>query len=117
MFEGREYESYIALCRELGLKREFECGDVWCFWKDVSNGPFIQGASGHDGADELAIWLPRLDQWLELLEREDPEHSKQITIEHREDGWYVARYVADRAAAPTLEESFALLYRAVKDGY
>jgi hypothetical protein len=69
MFNAPEYASFIALCRDLRLERKpFEYGDVWCFWKPVSTGPFIQGASGNEGADEFAIWIPRLDQWLAMLE-------------------------------------------------
>lgn len=74
-FSGPEYASYIALCRELRLEREFERGD-W-FWLPSSSA--ILGGGKIDLCDEERtlsyyardedwIWLPRLDQWLVKLE-------------------------------------------------
>lgn len=72
MFEGEEYRSYIRLCRELRLGRLFEEGD-W-YWTTTVHEPegfaavWDAGYSVERRASDAKLWLPRLDQWLAMLE-------------------------------------------------
>lgn len=81
MFDAPEYRSYIALCRELRLKREFDWGD---WFVDIDSwsprGPSLVYPDARQVGDRIqtrltetrtnrtVIWLPRLDQWLVILE-------------------------------------------------
>ena len=74
LFAGPEYASYIALCRALRLEREFEVGD-WALriiTKDGSRTARYLMTSDAvaiwPAAEEMMVWLPRLDQWLAMLE-------------------------------------------------
>jgi hypothetical protein len=83
-------DSYIALCRELRLKREMEPGDWGAEYGEV----FAEGARlfvemhrppgsklvilPYDRPAFTSIWLPRLDQWLEMLE----EAGESVTLVH-----------------------------------
>lgn len=81
-FGGSEFASYIALCRELWTRRpgnwsphEFEIGDMLVMtypgFGDIPGrdavGVYGADAHPHDD-DESAVWLPRLDQLLAMLE-------------------------------------------------
>lgn len=77
MFDSPEYASYVALCRELRLEREYEKGDYYTAPVPVST----IAPDGYEvlvwislyrlpNANEECTWLPRLDQWLDLLEEE-----------------------------------------------
>lgn len=87
MFDAPAYASYIALCRELNLTKDrAEPGDIALIWLHHDDPPWVsaggewyseQGFSAHGGhwrRDVLGkegdgdIWLPRLDQWLTMLE-------------------------------------------------
>jgi hypothetical protein len=88
MFDGPECASYIALMRELRLPREFDDGDYYTapvpvspiapdgfevlIWVDLYRWP---------RATEESVWLPRLDQWLGMLEEAGAD---QVLIEHVE---------------------------------
>jgi hypothetical protein len=86
MFDGPEYEPYIALCRELRLEREFEECDhyaaFWNPWEGSAPPPKVTTWTnakqdwsaartwfdrGSTSARDV-VWLPRLDQWLTMLE-------------------------------------------------
>lgn len=85
MFSGPEYASYVALCRELRLEREFTAGDFYAapvpvsviapegfevlIWVDLFRLPH---------ATQDCAWLPRLDQWLAMLEEAGVE---SVTIQ------------------------------------
>lgn len=62
---GPEYASYIALCRELRLKREVARGD-YVAWH-VGGDPLLWAADQSPSSD-IWVWLPRLDQLLLMLE-------------------------------------------------
>jgi hypothetical protein len=80
MFAGPEYASYVQLCRELLLERELQQGDFYVEFQDA-----LRLASVHVYAPVVwpskspvvvprgspakgTVWLPRLDQWLAMLE-------------------------------------------------
>lgn len=85
MFDGPAHESYIALCRELQLERQFEEGD-WHVSLAGYVSPTLTGRPNLVTAAEVRLrraladgsangpeqvdsaWLPRLDQWLVMLE-------------------------------------------------
>jgi hypothetical protein len=143
MFEGPEYESYIKLCRELRLERMFEKGDalarpfnvlaedkvsgtglrpVDIEWGIRVYGPDEQHEVGDQAAPPALIWLPRLDQWLAMLEEAgagdwmtflkhgswpEPGYQPTITYELR------CQNRQDWSIAPTREEAAARLWVAV----
>lgn len=92
MFEGPEHASYIELCRALGLEREYEEGD-YAAWRGGPEESWqvllidaVRGHVGHRarlgyGPGGLAdsVWLPRLDQWLAMLE-DEPDGCDVATI-------------------------------------
>lgn len=73
-FSAPEYASYVALCRELRLRREFQEGDI--VWVDLEDGPETIGISIVSARDaETGVksgadftWLPQLADWLEMLQ-------------------------------------------------
>src|SRR5262249_40412619 len=71
MFDAPEYESYIALCRELRLEHIFGQAD-WAFVEDPESesGGVVTTRLIFEGerAGDTVVWLPRLDQWLAMLE-------------------------------------------------
>lgn len=67
VFEGEKYASYIALMRELRLEREFEDGD-WLIDSAGFVGLYYGASISYGDEPKDAVWLPRLDQWLSLLE-------------------------------------------------
>lgn len=78
MFEGEEYRSYIQLCRELRLPSVYwRQGDLQ--WNPRANPDAWPGQivviSDRESAESASmagnrevVWLPRLDQWLSMLE-------------------------------------------------
>ena len=74
-FSDPEYASYVALCRELLLEREFDDGDFYTAPVPIS----VIAPEGFEvltwvyrfglpNATEDCVWLPRLDQWISMLE-------------------------------------------------
>jgi hypothetical protein len=127
LFDGPEYASYIALCRELRLERTIEPGDWSADFGDVfMEEPALQvhvarppgTASVTLPRDTLAItsiWLPRLDQWLAMLEEagaDCPEFDRETTTGHyvlrrgMPDEWGHSQY----GTGPTREEAAARLW-------
>src|SRR5215831_3633976 len=100
MFEGPEYESYIALCRELRLEHIFGQAD-WAFVEDPEseNGGVVTTRLVHEGerAGDTVVWLPRLDQWLAMLEEAGYEFIKLFPRENPRSwecegqGWHRSR--------------------------
>jgi hypothetical protein len=72
MFDGPEYESYIALCRELRLERSLELGDWYAHSEVDLQHPLVLGWREQLIIGPITewtwVWLPRLDQWLMMLE-------------------------------------------------
>src|SRR5215471_15945513 len=129
MFEGPESASYIALCRELQLQRvKFEPGD-WCTF-DVgggSSGPYLielddEGASTdfvHPRNHGRYIWLPRLDQWLAMLEEAYAAKWKEATAgpcrpgQARKMALDMLAVASERFPRESIEEIAARLWCAV----
>lgn len=144
MFDGPEHESYVSLCCGLRLERRFEDGD-WFWWPGDESDRFPEGVylqhraameeydipqaliAGDEQADPygerpnpLAVWAPRLDQWLDMLEEagvrdvgffRGVDHAKcvvlfQVTAADALD-------FGDLETAPTREEAAAKLWMAV----
>jgi hypothetical protein len=77
-FSRPEYASYVALCRELKLAHKFERGDSVYYaagtdpssresvtvWINCDEDSYPESAE----TDDMAIWLPSLSDWLEMLE-------------------------------------------------
>lgn len=85
LFSGPEHASYIALMRYLKLERKFLPGDWFLSfdeWGGPGQEPFVRLAYPDTiqvgdrlvtrlteaKATRLAVWLPREDQWLSMLE-------------------------------------------------
>lgn len=68
LFDAPEYESYIALCRELRLERTFELGDWVVYATDTTDVLAFDDNRDPNRTAEGVVWLPRLDQWLAMLE-------------------------------------------------
>lgn len=69
MFDTEAHRPYLALMRELRLEREVEQGD----WIEVASldglrSIQVRRAPGRQVGRTGAVWLPRLDQWLVMLE-------------------------------------------------
>jgi hypothetical protein len=126
MFDTEAHRPYIDLCRGLRLEREFAVGD---YCSALGGGaPWGPGLwdwetgvdrTGLDRRGLTWIWLPRLDQWLSMLE-EAGEDS--VTLETtRSPGLYRAwngigddEAIDGRAGAGrTREEAAAKLWCAV----
>jgi hypothetical protein len=120
LFSGPEYASYIALCRELRLERDLQEGD-WYFHEslrpDQEEG-WVLLAAGDERAESFEVWLPRLDQWLAMLEEagaDCPEFDRETTTGHyvlrrgMPDEWGHSQY----GTGQTREEAAARLWRAV----
>jgi len=86
VFEGSEHAPYLALMRKLRLERAWEVGDVFVddrpervlggvlFHAEVTEPRFHgQDAPFGEPAEpgEDSVWLPRLDQLLDMLEEAD----------------------------------------------
>lgn len=130
MFESEAYRSYIALCRELRLERKVKEGDWltsrwksrsgWSEWSDLGmcndDGGGCHNANFWETEDqgEEIVWLPRLDQWLAMLEEAGVD---SITI-HRMPGYgYRVAWDAPNGYActySTREEAAARLWMAVR---
>ena len=123
MFEGPEYESYIALCRELRPEHIFGQAD-WAFVEDPEseNGGVVTTRLVHEGerAGDTVVWLPRLDQWLATLEeaggyvvrftridKPTPAYAIDALLERQPQSEHA------RMVAPTREETAARLWMTV----
>jgi len=111
VFEGPEYASYIALCRGLRLEHRIMAGDC-CIWaKGDDRQPGIWwGMSPEPG---LWIWLPRLDQWLAMLEEAGVQWVSFAPTPQWTAAWTDADAWLKDAEAPTREEAAARLWMAV----
>lgn len=82
LFDGPEHVPYLKLRREMRprLDREFRQGD-WCchsssagygatlvYPEDITIWDRVQTLRGPDRASDEYVWVPRLDQWLNMLE-------------------------------------------------
>ena len=121
MFDGPKHTAYIALCRELRLERKFEEGDAYIRSRsqipNIWHGCFYDGYPMPENSDN-ATWLPRLDQWLAMLEEAG---WREVTIS-TEGGscWVGEKSCTDSGTDwwperywPTREEAAARLWCAV----
>lgn len=139
MFDTPAYASYIQLCRELNLTKErAEPGDIALIWLHHDDPPWVsaggawyseKGFSSHGGhwhRDVLGkqgdggIWLPRLDQWLTMLEEAGVLNVRfvfpnETSLGNRlvRDGDCLAPRMNPGATAATNEEIAARLWMAV----
>lgn len=117
LFSGPEYASYIALMRELALEHEYDEGDYVCWTKDPIEIEILMGWRPQESA---YIWLPRLDQWLAMLEQAGIEdisfwtgdgYAKcGVLLPTDDDGGIEC---GDLETAPTHEEAAARLWMVV----
>lgn len=125
-FSRPEYASYVALCRELELERQFREGD-W-FGRLFAAGdmaPFLFSDETWGYADRPArvpnrhgdtFWLPSLSDWMEMLSASGHD---DVRIWKRSLGGYVAvGYQGPIASVegPTREEACARLWIEVRNG-
>lgn len=70
MFEGLEYASYIALMRELRMGEGTRMCRMGDWYVDANDEPRCIGWHPERQAfvEGVLVWLPRLDQWLDMLE-------------------------------------------------
>lgn len=109
MFDGPEHASYIALCRELRLERELRDGDFVAL-PYAGREVHVCGVSVAPGVMEHGgVWLPRLDQWLAMLEAAGADAVALISS----GGSYIVKAHAAEADGPTREEAAARLWLAV----
>ena len=141
MFDGPEYASYIALCRELRLERKLKIDDQISVWFDNPSSPSssniylvtdedeTRGWGSYTPVDQSDFvdgranvrWLPRLDQWLAMLEKAAPDWTNTFSITRHEDGEFWATFEGRAASnggswdglGPTREEAAARLWMAV----
>lgn len=132
MFTGPEYASYIALTRELRLEREWQNGDWYGFRFHVSiDGEPLREDSAvvlYQTGDDVYTqgetwWLPRLDQWLDLLEEADARYFRfydGARVKSHSPGWHASCLVHDGPSTrvfdeigPTREEAVARLWMIV----
>ena len=130
MFEGEAHRSYVQLCRELRLQRErVEPGDLALVaygpdrpavadpgaWNHVPSGFTAHGGRYREGD----VWLPRLDQWVQLLAEagcqdigfwSGPDFGKCGVLT---PGDFDGISYADLETAPTREEAAARLWMSV----
>lgn len=125
MFDGIEYEPYLVFCRKLNLQRRAEAGD-WFLSLDLTNpeeASIVLCNSDGGGCGETfndgswaKIWLPRLDQWLVMLEE---VNILGVIIERLGAVWFATdrESGSDREGlarrGSTREEAVARLYAAI----
>lgn len=83
LFQDPKYKHYITRCCLLNLPRQLQNGD-W-YWSPPPRG-YVTCCHGFNVDPEWqqgTIWVPRLDQWLEMLLKED---MKAVEVEAREEG-------------------------------
>lgn len=120
-FSRPEYASYVALCRELKLKRAFQSGD-WLEIRYARTGladGFTTGVWGSgyddwpDDSSAPVIWLPALSDWLEMLATIGNFYA-WVEIHWEGDEWAISvgpHHNKGRfAMAPTREEAAARLW-------
>lgn len=113
-----ERDPYLALCREIGMTHKLVAGD-W-YWSPPPRG-YVACCHGFklrtswQQAD--LIWLPRLDQWLAMLEGAG---FLEINIWRTSAGWQMSASKADRWLAsgpcPAPEEAAGRLWVASGKG-
>jgi hypothetical protein len=117
-FSQPEYASYVALCRELKLEREFQDGDlIWRKGEIADTGRWYELYSADiRRGSAFGSWLPTLSDWLEMLEGAGIE---TVMVNHEAIG---GSWVGEQeytmgesrvAYAPTREEAAARLWMAV----
>lgn len=78
-FSKPVHESYVSLCRELRLERDWHVGD-WFAWLELDLTVDYVGLWDHDAEEPYdpesrppperrRVWLPSLSDWLEMLEK------------------------------------------------
>lgn len=85
-FGRAKYVSYVALCKKLRLKREFQTGD-WYLWEGAICLFTPRPANAREGyidpeAPGNAIWLPTLSDWLEMVGPEGVRMFAEYTLRH-----------------------------------
>jgi hypothetical protein len=118
MFAGEEYASYIALCRELRLALPWiwRSGDWYEFRGRVNLVPVTSEPAAYLaglGVLPEATPLPRLDQWLAMLE----EAGEDTVVLVKDDRWGRSAQTGKPGRppwAPTYEEVVARLWMSVR---
>jgi hypothetical protein len=109
LFDAPKYASYIALCRRLRLEWTWRQGDY--YQSPELDAVILLGAGGPPR--HTAVPLPRLDQWLAMLE----EAGWTYHLTARVPGYAIwgngPDSKAGREEAGTPEEAAARLYCAV----
>lgn len=111
VFEGEKYVSYIALMRELRLEHEFADGD-WFIDSAGFVGLYYSASISYGDEPRDAIPLPRLDQWLAMLEAA----GWVFHLTARQPGyaiWASREGLHGREEGPTPEEAAARLWMTV----
>ena len=119
MFDGPEYASYVALCRELRLEHKFEEGDVFVYSTGpaYATEPIVFSKLQPDST--LRVWLPRLDQWLAMLRiagRQSFELHASTYMEQQfgaSDYYVGASWQSSDSHGDTPEEAAARLWMAI----
>lgn len=123
-FDRSEFAPYVELCRELRLERHGVAGD-WRLAHDPEE-PWTEfdikvvGSDGlnafdsphYDPTDYEVVWLPRLDQWLDMLEVADPRRV-DVFIQPRDRRYRVTAVSRDFAEGSSREEAAARLWMAL----
>ena len=116
-FSRPEYKSYIELCRELALPREWQNGDQVIDPYEIKYelGPSLLQDYDliHQDSIKECIWLPSLSDWLDMLEEAGEDFiaicpGYEIFVN---DGMGVEKV----AIAPTREEAAARLWMEVRN--
>ena len=122
MFEGPEYASYIALCRELRLERQWQDEDAYIVDGETIidlHGTLTSMEEVRDAAEEHGVWLPRLDQWLAMLEETYAAKWKEATAgpcrpgQARKMALDMLAVASERFPRESIEEIAARLWCAV----
>jgi hypothetical protein len=111
-FTAPAYTSYLSLCRELRLEREWTNGDWFAL-----DGAYVHHTTSLDDAreDPESIWVPRLADWLDILEEVGID---SVTIERINHVWFARGFDANghggMLGGSTREEALARLWMSVR---
>lgn len=99
-FMQDRFDSYVSLCRELKLPREWQTGDAFVEYDPtlrmrIEDHGWVFGTCSanvwpvtHTRTGELAWWLPTVADWLEMLEAAG-EDSVAFRATWHQPGWLV----------------------------